>query len=167
MQDTKRRSKKFIDKAVQGALMLRVARYWALSLCLVAGLTAVGWLFVWPGIPSVVGNWDAVAPLAQVLLVGLAVTIGLMPVVLFDLAKMSNRFVGPVYRMQRCLNDLADGKPVRPVKFRDEDYWHDLAAAFNRVLAAQQQQPAAPTKAEATAEPSEAAATHAEELQAV
>lgn len=170
MHESKRRSKSFIDRAVQGALLVRAARYWLLSLTMVAGLTAAGWLFVWPGIPSVVGDWDAVAPLAEVLLVGLAVTVGLLPVILYDLSKFSNRFAGPVYRMQRCLNDLADGKPVRPVKFRDDDYWHDLAEAFNRVLAAQQTQQAqrrGPQTAEDAAEPCDSPAVQEEELQAV
>lgn len=134
MQDIKRRSKHFIDRAVQGALLFRAARYWVLSLSMVAGLTVLGWLFVWPGVPTVVSDWGQLAPLAEVLAVGFVVTVLMLPVVLYDLSKLSNRFVGPIYRLRRSLNDLADGKPVQPIKFRDGDYWQDVADAFNRVL---------------------------------
>lgn len=136
MQDTKRRSKHFIDRHVQGALLFRAARYWVLSLTMVAGLTVLGWLFVWPGIPSVVADWGQLAPLGQVLGLGLVVTVLLLPVVLYDLSKLSNRFVGPIFRLRRSMNDLADGKPVKPIRFRDGDYWQDVAEAFNRVLEA-------------------------------
>ena len=136
MPNTQRRSKHFIDRAVQGALLFRAARYWVLSLTVVAALTVLGWLFVWPGIPSLVTDWGQLLPLVKVLVVGLVVTVVLLPVVLYDLSKLSNRFVGPVYRLRNSLNDLADGKPVRPLKFRDDDYWQDVADAFNRALAA-------------------------------
>jgi len=59
----------------------------------------------------------------------------ILPAVLWDLTRMSNRFVGPVYRLRNSMRDLADGKPVDPVHFRTGDFWFDFAEDFNRVAA--------------------------------
>ena len=57
----------------------------------------------------------------------------MLPVLLYDLAKYSNRFAGPVYRLQRNLNALAEGQSVAPMSFRENDYWQALAESFNKV----------------------------------
>jgi hypothetical protein len=54
---------------------------------------------------------------------------------LYDLAKQTNRFAGPILRLQRSLDALADGKAIQPLSFRNGDHWHDLAEAVNRVAA--------------------------------
>ena len=59
----------------------------------------------------------------------------LLPVALIDMARMSNRFAGPILRLRRAVRDLADGREVEPIKFRDHDYWGDFAEDFNRVVA--------------------------------
>jgi hypothetical protein len=59
----------------------------------------------------------------------------LLPVALIDMARMSNRFAGPILRLRRAMKDLADGREVQPIRFRDHDYWGDFAEDFNRVLA--------------------------------
>ena len=48
---------------------------------------------------------------------------------------MSNRFVGPIYRLRRSMRSLANGEEVDPVFLRDGDYWFDFAEDFNRVAA--------------------------------
>jgi hypothetical protein len=47
--------------------------------------------------------------------------------------RMSNRFVGPIYRLRRSMRSLANGADVDPVFLRDGDYWFDFAEDFNRV----------------------------------
>ena len=53
----------------------------------------------------------------------------------YDLLKLTNRFAGPVYRVRVTLEHLVRGETIRPVKFRDGDFWCDLAPKLN-VLAA-------------------------------
>ena len=48
---------------------------------------------------------------------------------------MSHRVAGPMYRLHRHMSDIAEGKTVGDVKFRDKDYFQEVAAAFNLQLA--------------------------------
>jgi hypothetical protein len=73
----------------------------------------------------------AVADAAPLLLALVAV----LPFVAYDLLKLTNRFAGPVYRVRVTLEHLSRGETIRPVKFRDGDFWCDLAPKLN-VLAA-------------------------------
>lgn len=47
---------------------------------------------------------------------------------------LSNRVAGPIYRMQTHMKDLLDGKDVGPIKFRDKDFFLELAEQYNEVL---------------------------------
>jgi hypothetical protein len=57
----------------------------------------------------------------------------LMPLVLFDIVRLSNRFAGPLLRLRRSLRALAKGEEVAPLKFREGDFWQDFAKEFNAV----------------------------------
>jgi hypothetical protein len=59
----------------------------------------------------------------------------LLPITAMDVLRLSNRFVGPVSRMRFALEELAAGRPIEPVQFRDDDYWRDLAGNLNEVAA--------------------------------
>lgn len=48
---------------------------------------------------------------------------------------VSHRIAGPIYRLRVTLDAIADGKPVRPVRLRRNDYLMREAAALNRVIA--------------------------------
>ena len=59
----------------------------------------------------------------------------LLPIFMYDVLKASNRIVGPVHRLGQELQNLADGKEVKPVRFRDGDYFERLAVQFNTMAA--------------------------------
>jgi signal transduction histidine kinase len=59
----------------------------------------------------------------------------LLPLVIFDIIRFSNRFVGPILRLRRSMRQLARGEHVEPIKFRGTDFWQDFADEFNAVLA--------------------------------
>lgn len=90
----------------------------------------------------------------------------MLPIMLLDVLYISNRFVGPVYRMRRSLRALAAGEYVAPIHFRKGDFQPELADEFNAVanyveglkrqLASLAGSPASPTKGEHECEP----ATH-------
>lgn len=121
----------FVDKKVQGALLARAARYWLLSVVIVATLTVLGWMFVTPGMGALIQLREHVPWLLGGLGVALVVSLGVLPVILYDLAKMSNRFAGPMVRLRRAMNEAAAGEHVKPIHFRDHDYWQEFADAFN------------------------------------
>lgn len=128
------RKQLLVDREVQGSLMTKAAFYWLLSLAVVAALNVLGWIFVSPGgdllaelrreLPSVFAMWIVAALSSLVVL----------PVLLYDLARHSNRFAGPIYRLQRAMRAVADGKTIQPVVFREGDYWHDMADSFNQIV---------------------------------
>ena len=55
------------------------------------------------------------------------VSLLLLPLVIFDMIRFSNRFVGPLLRLRRSMRQLARGQRVEPLKFRSNDLWQDLA----------------------------------------
>lgn len=55
----------------------------------------------------------------------------LMPLFIYDTVRLSHRFAGPIVRLRRALNDVAEGKKPVKIKFRDGDFWKDLADEYN------------------------------------
>jgi hypothetical protein len=126
-----RRSLIFIDREVQGALMFRATFYWFFCL-----LTITLMLICWNAYHGPSRRFmDLFADLYYRYAPALAASLLLLPVVLVDVIRLSNRFVGPMVRLKGALQDMADGRPAQPVNFRDNDFWRDLATDFNRAAA--------------------------------
>ncbi|MGD0518179.1 MAG: hypothetical protein ABSA26_11650 [Thermoguttaceae bacterium] len=125
------RKRLFVDPKVQGALIARVVLYWVLCL-----LTIALMLLFWDIItgPARVfymhfdDMWFYYGPAA-------IASFLLLPLVIMDIIRMSNRFVGPLLRMRRSMRALARGEYVEPIEFRGSDFWHDFADDFNAVRA--------------------------------
>jgi hypothetical protein len=120
-----------VDKAVQGNLMLRVILYWLFCVLSMSLL-----LLCWEafhasgrGLVELLKNHS--------LRYGPAISVSLllMPIVMFDVLRMSNRFLRPVAKLKQCLTDVADGRPAQPLNFRDDKFWAELAATFNKAAA--------------------------------
>jgi len=47
---------------------------------------------------------------------------------------LSHRVAGPLYRMKEHLLETAAGRSPRPLKFREKDYFQELAEAYNAEL---------------------------------
>jgi hypothetical protein len=131
----RKRRKYFVDRDLQSALISKIIRYWIAGLTAVGGLTMLGWLFVWPGIGAFVGPDAIMTSVLPVFVVAVVVSLLIMPFVVIDLIRFSNRFAGPLIRLRRAMHDLAAGKPVEPLRFRKDDLCADIAVAFNRILA--------------------------------
>jgi hypothetical protein len=123
-----RRSLFLIDHEVQGALMMRAAFYWLFCL-LSIGLMLVCWnIYTGPPRRFVEIFLDIYHRYGPAMIASLI----LLPIVMMDVARMSNRFVGPVVRLRAALKDVAEGRPAQPLNFRDQDFWRELATDFNR-----------------------------------
>lgn len=131
MSDRSQRSAFFVDKQVQGALLIRAARYWVLSLLVVGSLSILGWMFVSPGMPMLVELREHLPALLGGFAVSLLASLVVLPVILYDLARMSNRFAGPMLRLRRGMQQATAGEQVDPIYFRNHDYWQEFADAFN------------------------------------
>jgi len=125
------RTRFYVDYRVQGALMVRIVLYW-LTCLLTIVLVLLGWGMI----------ADPIRPLNTRLtelwtVHGSAAVASLLvlPAVVFDLLRVTNRFAGPMFRLRRSLHDLAQGKPVLDVRFRQGDFWQEFAEDFNTVAA--------------------------------
>jgi len=122
-----RRKRLIADLQVQGALAVRAVLYWLLCLVTIGTLMLVAQLLAAPLTPmnqQLAELWSHFRPMALTSLL-------LLPIVLFDLLLLTNRFAGPVFRLRRAMHDLAQGKSVRPIRFRKGDFWPQVGNDFN------------------------------------
>ena len=119
----------FVNSKVQGNLAFRVSMYWLYCL-VVVGMMSACWMVLFDRPASSaelfvrVGTQTAPILLSSVLL---------LPLVLFDCVRYSNRFVGPIFRLGRALERLADGQRVHNIEFRTGDFWYEYSQTFNRL----------------------------------
>jgi methyl-accepting chemotaxis protein len=125
------RKRFFVDPKVQGALIARVVLYWVICLTAIA-LLLLYWNII-TGPPSTFyvhfNNMWFVYGLPAI------ASFVILPFVIIDVIRMSNRFVGPLLRLRRSMRALARGEYVESIEFRGNDFWHDLADDFNAVRA--------------------------------
>jgi hypothetical protein len=160
----RKRRQLFVDREVQGALVLRAAGYWLFCLLTVTLMVLCWGVLTGPRAPATVVLGRLLSNYAPALLASLI----LLPIVLVDCTRFSNRFVGPLVRFRRSLRQLADGQDVRPIKYRDNDYWQDLAEGYNDLLKRMQSPPVAEMDdAGSSRSPSVETAESAEENEAV
>lgn len=135
-----KRKRLYVDPQVQGALLYRVTLYWLVCIGLAATILACWQALTGPAqtLPELFSNlWFQYAP-------ALVVSLLVLPLVLFDVTRISNRFVGPVFRLRQRMRMLARGERVEPIAFREGDFWLEFADEFNDILALVQNTVAAP-----------------------
>ena len=126
-QPATRRKSFLIDPAVQGSLLRRLAFY-----CLACSLYCLLTLIIAetlsnPGEPITETTRRCLEE-AAFWAPGMAL---LVPIIAYDLMRVTDRFVGPIFRLRRQLRRLAEGCEVQPLEFREGDYWQDLVLSFN------------------------------------
>jgi hypothetical protein len=131
------RKRIFVDSEVQGALIRRVIVHWIAFAMTLAVILAAVQFFQDP-----IASFDEhVAAFPRRHGLTFVVLLVLLPAFLWDTAKLSHRFSGPVLRLRRMLKELAAGEDPGELRFRDQDFWSDLGDHFNgvrtRVLQAQ------------------------------
>lgn len=125
-----KRRKVFVDSHVQGALVKRALIHWMwgsiifllIIFCYRIGPSYIADTYEDPGF------WYHFGPI-------LVATLVLLPAVMLNTFRFSNRFVGPMLRLRESLKDLAQGKIVDPISFREGDFWSGVADDFNMVVA--------------------------------
>ncbi|MEO1616031.1 MAG: hypothetical protein AAFV88_09295 [Planctomycetota bacterium] len=126
-----KRSRTLIDSEVQGSLLRRVALHWILFfICNTIALTFWMRLFEQPD----GGMSESFAATFRRFLPFFVITAALIPAFVWDTLKLSHRFAGPISRLRGTLRDLKEGRSVQPLKFRDSDFWQEIAGNFNDVL---------------------------------
>lgn len=130
-----RRRRFFIDREVQGALVAKVLTYWVYCL----GTYAL-FSFCWKTATGPADQHGLI--FAQQHLLDIvppaAATLVVVPLIIVDAMRWSNRFAGPAAKLRKALEDLGENRETPPLKFRLVDYWQGTADAFN-VVAVQMQ----------------------------
>ncbi len=141
-----RRARTLVDFEVQTSLLRKVSIHWILLM--IANATA---LFMWTALMNApIHSWSELTfEFFKLYTPLLLVSIALLPVFLLDTAKLSNRFAGPMIRIRRTLTALVNGEKVAPVKFRENDFWRELADEFNQALQIQAQDKSVPQESSA------------------
>jgi hypothetical protein len=123
------RSRRFIDRSIQGSLVVRVFLYWVATLVTQAVLVVFfAVLFSSPD-----DFYQKIQQFSSYLwLTAIASTL-VLPIILYDLVKLSHRWVGPIYRLRAALSSLSRGERIPPMRFREGDFWQELAGDFNVV----------------------------------
>ncbi len=125
-----------VDRKVQWAIVRQSVMHW-LGHTLVAAVYLAMLELLLGGLKPWSEHWRTIWPLAASLLLSLLL---LLPKFIYDSLQLSNRFVGPVTRLRRSLRELAEGRPLAPVKFRKGDYWQEMAGELNRAVEALRKQ---------------------------
>ena len=128
------RKRVVVDQQLQSQLARRIVTYWGLT-----------WLLVF-SLPILVRMFTENVPFQQLATQIIAdfwfpivMSVFMIPIVVWDSIRFSNRVAGPVYRITKTVRELAGQSPVRTLKIRQNDFCHDMVDAVN-VLVDQHQQ---------------------------
>jgi hypothetical protein len=125
------RKKKLIHWDVQGTLLIRTAFYWALCI-LVTGLVMLAWT-IYKGPNGAFISHFRFGVLWQHYGFALIASLFTLPLILIDTLHISHRFIGPNSRIRKSMRALADGETVDLIRFRKNDFLHEMADEFNDV----------------------------------
>lgn len=134
----RKRRQLFIDPQVQTPLVKRLLVYWLAMAAFVTLPIAISQTIAQPNrllyqhyLDTLRSHWPILLTLSVML-----------PFLIYDTLKFSNRFAGPMFRMRRELNRFAQGETIPPIRLRPNDFWRDFAVQLNdlmeRVRAAEQ-----------------------------
>ena len=128
---TDNRVTRFVDKLVQGTLVRRLISHWiGFTVVIAVVFGVVTWMLTWLLHPmanrdELYGKfWLRLGPV-------IAVAVVLVPIFVYDTIRLTHRMVGPMVRVRRELQNLAEGRRAQRVKFRPDDYWTEVADEFN------------------------------------
>ena len=122
----------FVDRQVQGALVRRVLLHWMSFAGGLALLVAVMQYFQNPLI-SLDDHIDLFVRRNSLVFL---ILLSLIPIFAWDTVRLSHRFAGPVLRLHRMMKELAIGNDPGELRFRDGDFWNELAEQLNGIRAA-------------------------------
>ena len=123
---TNNRRRIYVQESIQGGLAIRCVVYWCSCLVSVFLFLMIASILTQPSsIGEVFGGvWMSYSA-------AIFASLLMLPLVIMDMVRFSHRVVGPLIRLEREMQRLAEGKSVRPLQFREGDFWDGLAEQFN------------------------------------
>ncbi len=124
-----RRRQFWVDPRLQGSLVVRVVMYWLVCLLTVGIVLMIGAALSDLHSPVVAVFNMMLSYFLPAVLASLLV----LPVIVLDSIRHSNRFAGPVIRFRHAMERLAAGETTSPLIVREGDSWKYLADQFNQI----------------------------------
>ena len=124
------RKRLFVDAQVQGPIVRRLGLYFCSAIIFLLLPSAIARTVLEPERLFFAHLGDVTREYWPLLLTLIAV----VPFVLYDTLKLTNRFAGAMFRLRRELERFDNGEAVARVEFRDGDFWQDLAVRVNSLL---------------------------------
>jgi len=135
---TYKRKKLFVSQAIQGRLLRRMVFYWIFfqlfqwhALFLSGGITGVS--EPRPFVEMYLGFLSN-----HVLL--FAVGLSALPILIWDMLKLSNRIAGPFVQFERVLKQMTRGERAEPVRLRKGDLVTEFQGVFNEFVESRNQE---------------------------
>ena len=128
MGNRSQRRRLFIDYPVQGTLLVRAVFFWMVTI--ISQVLMVLFFAVMTSDSVADFNLRGQQLWWHLELAMLASAL-ILPAILLDFLRLSHRWVGPIYRLRASLQALNRGEAVKPIAFRDGDFWQELANEFN------------------------------------
>ena len=125
-----RRSRFFVARPVQGALIIRFVGYWVVY-CLLS--VVVGIAITYLG-NIITGSQIGVRESLKDQIPFLISAFVLMPILVNDLVRFSQRFTGPICHLQNEIRRFNSGEEIKPIQFRKADFWQELPIEFNEFV---------------------------------
>lgn len=123
-----KRARQYVDQNVQGGLITKMAVHWGLFFFTTAFAFVVIQAITSPNGRSFLQRIQEAMTEFSVL--GLLM-LTLLPAFMLDVIRFSNRFAGPMVRLRRFLRELGEHGETPVLKFRDDDFWGEVAREYN------------------------------------
>ena len=127
------RKRLLVDPKVQGSLLIRAGAYWCFYAIAITEILLSWNIISGPDGPFI--GYFRFGQLWEEHGVVMIASLLILPIMLLDALYISNRFVGPIYRMRRTMRAIAAGENVGPLQFRKGDFRLELADEINAVAA--------------------------------
>ena len=141
----KKRRTTIFDPEVQGSVIRKIAIHWIIFFgCNVLALLIWVRLFEQPD-----ASWgQTFSDTVRRFLPFFVVTLALIPAFVWETLKLTSRFAGPILRLREALAEAGKGRTVPPLRFRDNDFWQEMASNFNLMMEHREAEKETPKAAE-------------------
>lgn len=122
------RKRLYVDD-IQKTMIVRTILHWYFYMSAILLVVCLGAVWLDPSKLAIKRVFEAFVYFSP----AVVASVFLLPLVVWDMLKTTNRIAGPVYRLRCEMEKLTAGEDVEPLKFRDGDAFEELAEEFNRL----------------------------------
>jgi hypothetical protein len=141
MAPKKQRKKIYLGWRLHGRIVARFAMYWALyHVIVLQALCGRDFLIYETAVlngKQQVSFEEFVSSLVSQHLWVVLLAVAVFPVMLWEIVRLTHRFVGPLKQLGSEFRRLAEGGDIRAIKFRQGDFADEVEEAFNQYVASQ------------------------------